>query len=62
MKNRREFLKKSALTLATTGVLASGVALAKETGRKDLVKGESKKAEPLFKRSANWQQYYEKAE
>lgn len=61
MKNRREFLKKSALTLATTGVLAS-VALAKETGRKDLVKGESKKAEPLFKRSANWQQYYEKAE
>lgn len=61
MKNRREFLKKSALALATTGVLA-GVALAKEPQSKDLVKGKSKKKETLFQRSANWQQYYEKAE
>ncbi|EOI4812048.1 Tat pathway signal protein, partial [Campylobacter coli] len=30
--------------------------------RKDLVKGKSKKKEVLFQRSANWENYYIKAE
>lgn len=64
MKNRREFLKKSALALGTAGVLGSTtLALAKEDEeRKDLVKGRSKKKEVLFQRSANWENYYIRAE
>ena len=63
MKNRREFLKKSALALGTAGVLGSTtLALAKDEERKDLVKGKSKKKEVLFQRSANWEKYYIKAE
>ncbi len=60
MKNRRDFLKKSALALAGTSALAS-LALAKEE-KKDLIKGKSKKKEVLFKRSANWETYYIKAQ
>lgn len=63
MKNRREFLKKSAIVLGTAGVLGgSSLALAKDEERKDLVKGKSKKKEVLFQRSANWENYYIKAE
>lgn len=62
MKNRREFLKKSALALATTSALSTTLALAKDDERKDLVKGKSKKKEVLFQRSANWEKYYIKAE
>lgn len=64
MKNRREFLKKSALALGTAGVLGgTTLALAKEDEeRKDLVKGRSKKKEVLFQRSANWENYYIRAE
>ncbi|EAH6157655.1 twin-arginine translocation signal domain-containing protein [Campylobacter jejuni] len=63
MKNRREFLKKSAFALVAAGVLGSTtLALAKDEERKDLVKGKSKKKEVLFQRSANWENYYIKAE
>lgn len=62
MKNRREFLKKSALALAATSALSTTLALAKDDERKDLVKGKSKKKEVLFQRSANWEKYYIKAE
>ncbi|EAH5502433.1 Tat pathway signal protein [Campylobacter coli] len=63
MKNRREFLKKSALALGAAGVLGgTTLALAKDEERKDLVKGKSKKKEVLFQRSANWEKYYIKAE
>ncbi|HEG0602750.1 TPA: twin-arginine translocation signal domain-containing protein [Campylobacter jejuni] len=63
MKNRREFLKKSAFALGAAGALGSTtLALAKDEERKDLVKGKSKKKEVLFQRSANWENYYIKAE
>ena len=63
MKNRREFLKKSAFALGAARVLGSTtLALAKDEERKDLVKGKSKKKEVLFQRSANWENYYIKAE
>ena len=63
MKNRREFLKKSAFALGAAGVLGSTTfALAKDEERKALVKGKSKKKEVLFQRSANWEKYYIKAE
>lgn len=62
MKNRREFLKKSALALASASALSTTLALAKDDERKDLVKGKSKKKEVLFQRSANWEKYYIKAE
>lgn len=63
MKNRREFLKKSAFAFGAAGVLGSTtLALAKDEERKDLVKGKSKKKEVLFQRSANWEKYYIKAE
>ncbi|MCH5335916.1 MAG: Tat pathway signal protein [Campylobacter sp.] len=61
MKNRREFLKKSALALASTSALST-LALANDDERKDLVKGKSKKKEVLFQRSANWEKYYVKAQ
>lgn len=61
MKNRREFLKKSALALASASALST-LALAKDDERKDLVKGKSKKKEVLFQRSANWEKYYVKAQ
>ena len=38
------------------------LALDKDEERKDLVKGKSKKKEVLFQRSANWENYYIKAE
>ncbi|HBK6303308.1 Tat pathway signal protein [Campylobacter jejuni] len=63
MKNRREFLKKSAFALGATGVFGSTtLALVKDEERKDLIKGKSKKKEVLFQRSANWENYYIKAE
>ena len=63
MKNRREFLKKSAIALGTVGVLGStSVTLAQDEERKDLVKGKSKKKEVLYQRSVNWEKYYIKAE
>ncbi len=50
MKNRREFLKKSAFALGAAGVLGSTtLALAKDEERKDLVKGKSKKKKCFFK-------------
>ncbi|ARJ57052.1 twin-arginine translocation signal domain-containing protein [Campylobacter cuniculorum] len=60
MKNRREFLKKSALALAGASALST-LALGKEE-KKDLIKGKSKKKEVLFQRSANWEKYYIKAQ
>lgn len=63
MKNRREFLKKSAIALGAVSVLGgTSVALAQDEERKDLVKGKSKKKEVLYQRSANWEKYYIKAE
>ncbi|AXP08875.1 twin-arginine translocation signal domain-containing protein [Campylobacter hepaticus] len=63
MKNRREFLKKSALALGAAGMFGSTtLALAENEERKDLVKGKSKKKEVLFQRSANWEKYYTKAQ
>ncbi|MCW1361099.1 twin-arginine translocation signal domain-containing protein [Campylobacter sp. US33a] len=63
MKNRREFLKKSAIALGATGVLGgASVVLAQDEERKDLVRGKSKKKEVLYQRSANWEKYYIKAE
>ncbi|MBM0637430.1 twin-arginine translocation signal domain-containing protein [Campylobacter sp. VicNov18] len=63
MKNRREFLKKSALALGAASMLGStSLALAKNEERKDLLKGKSKKKEVLFQRSANWENYYTKAQ
>ena len=64
MKNRREFLRKSAFALGAAGVLGSStLVLAKdEKERKDLVKGKSKKKEVLFQRSTNWENYYTRAE
>ena len=63
MKNRREFLKKSAIALGAVGVLGGASAtLAQDEERKDLVKGKSKKKEVLYQRSANWEKYYIKAE
>ncbi|MBZ7953773.1 twin-arginine translocation signal domain-containing protein [Campylobacter sp. W0018] len=62
MQNRREFLKKSALALGSASLLPSaGLVFAKEEN-KDVVKGRSKKKEVLFQRSANWENYYTKAE
>ncbi|TBR78834.1 Tat pathway signal protein [Campylobacter novaezeelandiae] len=63
MKNRREFLKRSALALGGVSLLSGvNLALAKDEDRKDLIKGKSKKKEILFQRSANWENYYIKAE
>lgn len=63
MKNRREFLKRSALALGGVSLLSGvNLALAKNEDRKDLIKGKSKKKEILFQRSANWENYYIKAE
>lgn len=63
MKNRREFLKRSALALGGASLLSGvNLALAKDEDRKDLIKGKSKKKEILFQRSVNWENYYIKAE
>ncbi|EAI7225265.1 TPA: twin-arginine translocation signal domain-containing protein [Campylobacter coli] len=63
MKNRREFLKKSAIALGTASFLGgASVAFGQDEERKDLVKGKSKKKEVLYQRSANWEKYYMRAE
>ncbi|EAI8207523.1 twin-arginine translocation signal domain-containing protein, partial [Campylobacter coli] len=61
MKNRREFLKKSAIALGTASLLGgASVAFGQDQDeeRKDLVRGKSKKKEVLYQRSANWEKYY----
>ncbi|HHY1333148.1 TPA: twin-arginine translocation signal domain-containing protein [Campylobacter coli] len=65
MKNRREFLKKSAIALGTASLLGgASVAFGQDEDeeRKDLVRGKSKKKEVLYQRSANWEKYYMRAE
>ncbi|APA59164.1 twin-arginine translocation signal domain-containing protein [Campylobacter coli] len=65
MKNRREFLKKSAIALGTASLLGgASVAFGQDQDeeRKDLVRGKSKKKEVLYQRSANWEKYYIRAE
>ncbi|EAI8242521.1 twin-arginine translocation signal domain-containing protein [Campylobacter coli] len=65
MKNRREFLKKSAIALGTASLLGgASVAFGQDQDeeRKDLVRGKSKKKEVLYQRSANWEKYYMRAE
>lgn len=65
MKNRREFLKKSAIALDTASLLGgASVAFGQDQDeeRKDLVRGKSKKKEVLYQRSANWEKYYIRAE
>ena len=62
MKNRREFLKKSALALGAVGTLGgASISFADDHKDKDIVKGKSKKKEVLFQRSQNWENYYIKA-
>lgn len=62
MKNRRQFLKKSALALGGVALVSgASFALAKDK-ENNLVKGKSKKKEVLYQRSAQWQKYYIKAE
>lgn len=62
MKNRRQFLKKSALALGGVALVSgASFALAKDE-ENNLVKGKSKKKEVLYQRSAQWQKYYIKAE
>lgn len=61
MKNRREFLKKSALALGAVGALGGASLSFASEENKDLVKGKSKKKEVLFQRSENWEKYYIKA-
>ena len=55
-KNRREFLKKAGLVGAVAAT--AGVATAAAS---NLKYGKNKKTEVLYKRSKNWDLYYEQA-
>ena len=55
-KNRREFLKKAGIA----GAVAATAGVATETAS-NLKYGKSKKTEGLYKRSKNWDLYYEQA-
>lgn len=55
-KNRREFLKKAGLVGAVAAT--AGVAT---VAASNLKYGKSKKTEVLYKRSKNWDLYYEQA-
>ena len=55
-KNRREFLKKAGIA----GAVAATAGVATETAS-NLKSGKSKKTEVLYKRSKNWDLYYEQA-
>ena len=56
MQNRREFLKKVGLV----GAVAASSAVVANAGE-NLKSGKSKKTEVLYKRSKNWELYYEQA-
>lgn len=50
MKNRREFLKKSAIALGTASLLGgASVAFGQDEERKDLVRGKSKRRKCFIK-------------
>ena len=55
-KNRREFLKKAGLVGAAAATAGAITATAS-----NLKSGKSKKTEVLYKRSKNWDLYYEQA-
>jgi len=55
-KNRREFLKKAGLVGAVAATAGAITATAS-----NLKYGKSKKTEVLYKRSKNWDLYYEQA-